>query len=103
MMVLQYGTKPLKEEEEYTGPIMGLPDKKTTKETAAAKPKKDEPYVLSGMVRNEQTIVGHGGIFNVPVGSGRLVAFTFNPLHRFINHHDVLWFGTYSSIGISWE
>lgn len=88
MMVLQYGTKSLKEDEEYNGPIMGLPDSKTAKETMPAKPKKEEPYVLSGMVRNEQTIVGHGGIFNVPVGAGRLVAFTFNPLHRYINLHD---------------
>jgi hypothetical protein len=88
MMVLQYGTKSLKEDEEYTGPIMGLPDKKAVNEAPVAKPKKEEPYVLSGMVRNEQTIVGHGGIFNVPVGAGRLVAFTFNPLHRYINLHD---------------
>lgn len=88
MMVLQYGTKSLKEDEEYNGPIMGLPDRKTAKEITPAKPKKEESYVLSGMVRNEQTIVGHGGIFNVPVGTGRLVAFTFNPLHRYINLHD---------------
>lgn len=40
------------------------------------------------MVRNEQTIIGHGGIFNVPVGSGRVIAFTFDPLHRYLNHHD---------------
>ena len=40
------------------------------------------------MVRNEQTIIGHGTIFNVPVGSGRVIAFTFDPLHRYLNHHD---------------
>ncbi len=86
MMVLQYGTKPLKDEIEYTGPIMGMPDRKVTKEKKDEK--KDPPYVLSGMVRNEQTIIGHGGIFNVPQGSGRIIAFTFDPLHRFLNHHD---------------
>ena len=86
MMLLQYGTKPLKDEEKYTGPILGLPKK----DTAAAKeePKKEVPYVLSGMVRNEQTIIGHGSIFNVPVGKGRLIAFTFDPLHRYLNLHD---------------
>ncbi|GAB3955206.1 M14 family metallopeptidase [Spirosoma harenae] len=89
MMVLQYGTKPLKDEEEYKGTIMGMPDKKPAKEAAKpATPKKEEPYVLSGMVRNEQAIIGHGVAFNVPVGAGRLVAFTFDPLHRFLNHHD---------------
>ncbi|MEQ8425078.1 MAG: peptidase, partial [Cyclobacteriaceae bacterium] len=87
MMLLQYGTKPLKDEIEYTGPIMGMPDRKVVKEKKKEE-KKDPPYVLSGMVRNEQNIIGHGGIFNVPQGSGRVIAFTFDPLHRFLNHHD---------------
>jgi hypothetical protein len=93
MMLMQYGTKPLKDEEEYKGAIMGMPDKKPMKDKAKETPKKEDPYVLSGMVRNEQAIIGHGGIFNVPVGSGRVVAFTFDPLHRYLNHHDapLLW------------
>ncbi|WP_317044205.1 M14 family zinc carboxypeptidase [Hymenobacter roseosalivarius] len=87
MLLLQYGTKPLKDEEKYTGPILGMPAKK---EGPAAKetPKKETPYVLSGMVRNEQTIIGQGAIFTVPVGTGRVVAFTFDPLHRYLNLHD---------------
>ena len=86
-MVLQYGTKPLKDEEPYTGEIMGMENltKKADKKDSEGKP---VPYVRSGMVRNEQTIIGHGGIFNVPVGKGRIIAFTFDPLHRFLNHHD---------------
>ncbi|MEJ0055011.1 MAG: hypothetical protein WDN75_04780 [Bacteroidota bacterium] len=86
MMLLQYGTTPLKDENEYKGPIMGMPD---VKPVAKAIPKaKDTPYVLSGMVRNEQMIIGHGSIFNVPVGNGRVIAFTFDPLHRFLNLHE---------------
>ncbi len=88
MMLLQYGTKPLKDEEPYTGPIMGMPDKKEIKKEETKPVAKEQPYVLSGMVRNEQTIIGHGGIFNVPVGKGRVIAFTFDPLHRYLNHHD---------------
>ena len=92
MMLLQYGFKPLKDEEEYKGKVMGMPDadkKKETPKDAGKKPeKKEEPYVLSGMVRNEQSIIGHGAIFNVPVGTGRVIAFTFDPLHRYLNHHD---------------
>jgi hypothetical protein len=92
MMVLQYGFKPLKDEEEYKGKILGMPDadkkKETPKDTGKKTEKKEEPYVLSGMVRNEQSIVGHGAIFNVPVGTGRVIAFTFDPLHRYLNHHD---------------
>ncbi|GAB3880768.1 M14 family zinc carboxypeptidase [Spirosoma agri] len=93
MVLMQYGTKPLKDEEEYKGAIMGMPDRKPIKDKAKEAAKKDDPYVLSGMVRNEQAIIGHGGIFNVPVGSGRVVAFTFDPLHRYLNHHDapLLW------------
>jgi hypothetical protein len=88
MILLQYGTKPLTDEIEYKGKILGMPDKKEVKEEKKEDKKKDPPYVLSGMVRNEQTIIGHGGIFNVPVGSGRIIAFTFDPLHRYLNHND---------------
>ncbi|MBR2649249.1 MAG: hypothetical protein IKD55_10445 [Sediminibacterium sp.] len=99
MMVLQYGTKLLKDEEKYTGPVMGMPEKK---EIPAAKDiiKKETPYVLSGMVRNEQNIIGHGAIFNVPVGLGRVIAFTFDPLHRYLNLHDapLVW-----NVLINWD
>jgi hypothetical protein len=99
MMLLQYGTTPLKDEEKYTGPILGMPGKK---ELPAAKDsaKKDMPYLLSGMVRNEQAIIGNGAIFNVPVGLGRVIAFTFDPLHRYLNLHDapLVW-----NVLINWD
>ncbi|MEP6735371.1 MAG: M14 family zinc carboxypeptidase [Chryseolinea sp.] len=90
MILLQYGTKPLKDEEPYKGQVMGMPPKPEVKKPKSAdnQTKKPGAYVLSGMVRNEQTIIGHGTIFNVPVGKGRVVAFTFDPLHRYLNHHD---------------
>ncbi|WP_296697879.1 M14 family zinc carboxypeptidase [Algoriphagus sp.] len=87
MMLLQYGTKPLNDEIEYSGPIMGMPDQEV-KEKEKPESGKDSPYVRSGMVRNEQTIVGQGTIFNLPVGKGNVLAFTFDPLHRYLNHHD---------------
>ena len=98
-MVLQYGTKALKDEEKYTGPILGMPDRKTMPAVKDLE-KKEVPYVVSGMVRNEQTIIGHGAIFNVPVGEGSVVAFTFDPLHRFLNLHDapLVW-----NVLINWE
>ncbi len=88
MMVLQYGSKALKDETAYDGPIMGMPDKKKEEAKEEESTEKSPPYVRSGMVRNEQTIIGHGTLFNVPVGKGRIVAFTFDPLHRYLNHHD---------------
>ncbi|SFG91501.1 Zinc carboxypeptidase [Algoriphagus hitonicola] len=88
MMVLQYGTKGLKDETPYDGPIMGMPDKKKEETKEQESTEKSPPYVRSGMVRNEQNIIGHGTLFNVPVGKGRIIAFTFDPLHRYLNHHD---------------
>jgi hypothetical protein len=92
MILLQYGSKPQKDEIEYKGIILGMPGRKPRPEEKKSA-KKEEPYVISGMVRNEDMIVGQGAIFNVPAGKGRVVAFTFNPLHRYLNHHDapLLW------------
>lgn len=93
-MVMQYGTEQLKDEKVYTGEIMGQSDYEPDPDALAAeKGLPSEKYVLSGMVKNENRIVGQGAIFDLPVGNGRVVAFTFNPLHRFLNHHDapMLW------------
>ncbi|WP_336516571.1 M14 family zinc carboxypeptidase [Pollutibacter soli] len=100
MILLQYGSKPLKDEEKYTGPILGLPDRNRAIPEKKEETKKDPPYVLSGMVRNEQSIIGHGAVFNVPIDKGRLIAFTFDPLHRYLNLHDapMVW-----NVLINWE
>ena len=86
-MVVQYGDEVLSDEKPYEGEIMGFAEDQQPKavEKAEQKPRK---YVRSGMVRNENEIVGHGAIFNVPHGKGHVVAFTFNPLNRYLNHHD---------------
>jgi hypothetical protein len=96
MMVLQFGTKKLPDEEEkFEGPMLGIPDFGAKPDSAkadstAAKPAApgDNAYVMSGMVRNESQIVGQAAILDVSVGKGRVVAFMFNPLHRFLNHHE---------------
>jgi len=93
-MVMQYGTSQLKDEKIYDGDIMGMQDyKPDSLAVAKSKEKPKHKYVLSGMVKNESKIVGQGAIFDIPVGKGRVVAFTFNPLHRYLNHHDapMLW------------
>ncbi len=89
MLVLQYGTK-LPERAEK-GEIMGEPGTRPVAQDTAAKSKKheaEEPYVVSGMVRGQEEIVGQGAIFDVPVRKGHVVAFTFDPLHRYLNHHE---------------
>jgi len=88
-MVLQYGTDMLKDEKVYQGEIMGMTDyKPDSLAVAKSKEKSKHKHVLSGMVKNESRIIGPGAVFDIPVGEGRVVAFTFNPLHRFLNHHD---------------
>jgi hypothetical protein len=116
MLVLQYGTElPTPEPD---GPMMGLPESnpaprpdsatgdsaagRTVHAAAETEPNERDSsraasegkngggssYVVSGMVRNEKEIVGEGAIFDVPVRKGRVIAFTFDPLHRYLNHHD---------------
>jgi hypothetical protein len=100
MVVLQYGTtrpKPPKDE----GPMLGIPaaphargERTAAKHDTAAVAAKaakhgtDSAYVVSGLVRNENVIVGQGAIFDIPVEQGRVIAFTFDPIHRFLNHHE---------------
>lgn len=87
LMLVQYGHQPLKDEVPFEGQILGLPEDMKT-EKAEKSEEKTPPYVVAGMVRNEQEIVGHGSVFNLPVGRGIVLALTFDPLHRYLNHHD---------------
>lgn len=103
MVVLQYGTR-IPERREAKGPMLGIRDSSAgmasrpaapatpaASQPAASQPAArgaDAPYVVSGMVRGQDEIVGQGAIFDVPVGQGRVVAFTFDPLHRYLNHHE---------------
>ncbi|HEX6066382.1 MAG TPA: hypothetical protein VFZ04_19250, partial [Longimicrobiales bacterium] len=92
MMVVQYGTRPLRDEQPARdeGDMLGIPRTPAppSQPAASSAPSSREPYVLSGMVRNEDQIVGQGAVFDVPLGKGHVIAFTFNPLHRFLNHHE---------------
>ena len=108
-IVLQYGTKPLADEVEPTGDMLGIPADDDANEEAPDDDmageegdddddamedddsSEDEPYVLSGDVRGSDAIIGHGAIFDLPAGAnnaGRIIVFSFNPMHRYLNHHD---------------
>jgi hypothetical protein len=89
MMVLQYGTDQLADERADARPSAGLGLEAPPPAPAdTAPPARSDPYVLSGMVRGQDQIVGQGALFDLPVGRGRVIAFTFNPLHRFLNQHE---------------
>lgn len=94
LMVLQYGVQVPKADIPYSGPIMGGNAEIPSVQPVVAMEEgryntKDYPYLVSGMVQNQEQILGQGAIFNVPVGKGRLVAFTFNPMHRYLTHHNM--------------
>lgn len=88
LMLVQYGFDPLKDEVEYEGHIMGMPENEKVENKEEEEKEKNPDYVIAGMVRNEKEIIGHGSVFNLPVGKGTVLAFTFDPLHRYLNHHD---------------
>jgi hypothetical protein len=104
LVVLQYGTR-RRPEERDEGPMLGIVNEPAARagvgetragDTTAARAGSgrtpaasgDSVYVLSGMVRGQDEIVGQSAIFDIPVRRGRVIAFTFNPLHRFLNHHE---------------
>jgi hypothetical protein len=62
-----------------------------TAEKAAApkdKPAKEEKLLLSGFVKDGSELDGKPAILDVPVGEGRVVLYSFNPLHRYLTHSD---------------
>ena len=44
---------------------------------------KSEPLVVSGGVKSGDELVGKPAILDVPVGKGRVLAFDFDPIHRY--------------------
>ena len=51
------------------------------------------PFVVSGQAWGEENLVGRAAIMDNPVGSGHVITFNFNPLHRDLNRGDqrLLW------------
>ncbi|MFL6193916.1 MAG: M14 family zinc carboxypeptidase [Thermoanaerobaculia bacterium] len=91
-VVVQFGTrKPEGEEDEDKDKAKkGIEEEDMDAPEAKAKPEKkvDERLVLSGFVRGEDAVNGKPAILDVPAGKGRVILFSFNPLHRFLNLSD---------------
>jgi hypothetical protein len=52
-----------------------------------------EPILVSGQIWGAANLTGRPAILDSPVGSGHVVTFNFNPLHRDMNRGDqrMLW------------
>jgi len=50
-------------------------------------------FVVSGQAWGEENLIGHPAILDLHSGSGQVIAFNFNPLHRDLNRGDqrMLW------------
>jgi len=51
-----------------------------------SEPEKD--FCLSGLVKNEKPLIHKPAIISIPREKGQIVIFNWNPVHRFLNHHD---------------
>jgi hypothetical protein len=71
-IVLQWGAELPKDED--TEPDEAQADKED---------KKKEPLVVSGGVKGGDEILGKPAILDIPTGKGRVVAFDFDPIHRY--------------------
>jgi hypothetical protein len=60
----------------------------------------DGPLVLSGMVRGSSHLEGKPAILDIPRGQGRVILYSFNPLHRFLNLSD---FGLVFNAVLHWN
>jgi hypothetical protein len=83
-IVLQWGTALPREDE---GEPAASPEKK-------GDAKKDEPpLVVSGGVKGGEELAGKPALLDIPTGKGRVIAFGFDPIHRYQTESDfrLLW------------
>jgi len=70
----------------HGGPLLSVPDE--MEKYVILRYAKEGKVCLSGIVKNEKEISGKAAIMDIPLGSGHVVLFTFNPFWRDTNHGD---------------
>ncbi len=76
-IVLQWGTKIPKDDEDSPA---GEDDKKEKE--------KEPPLVVSGGIKGGDELVGKPALLDIEVGKGRVIAFDFDPIHRYQTESD---------------
>jgi len=82
-IVLQWGTKVPKHDEDEDSK-----DDAAAAKEESGKDKKEPPIVVSGGIKGGEDLVGKPALLDVPVGKGRVVAFDFDPIHRYQTESD---------------
>ncbi len=97
--VMQYGTKTRAQAEREADKKADVPAAEEPKKDGA---KKEEPvpFVRSGMVKGADKLERAPAVLDVPVGRGRVVIYSWNPLHRHQNRHD---FGFFTNALLFWN
>jgi len=90
-VLMQYGTKTRAEAEAEADRKADIPaeEQEPVEEEKEDEPEAPEPKLcLSGLVRDADAIERAPALLDVPVEEGRVLFFSWNPLHRYQNHHD---------------
>jgi len=83
-VVLQWGTEIVRDDAKDET----KDEAKAEGEAADKKDAKKEPLVVSGGVKGDAEIAGKPALLDVVVGKGRVVAFNFDPIHRYQTESD---------------
>jgi hypothetical protein len=76
-IVLQWGAK------------IPRPDEDADAEKKDKKPKEEEPdLIVSGGLKGGSELTGKPAILDLPTGKGRVIAFEFDPIHRYMTRSD---------------
>jgi hypothetical protein len=76
-IVLQWGTKLPKDDDDAEG-----------SQDEAKDEKKEPPLVVSGGIKGGDELVGKPALVDLEVGKGRVIAFDFDPIHRYQTESD---------------
>jgi hypothetical protein len=68
----------------HSGPLLDIPEEQ--EKYVVMRYAKEGDLCLSGIVQSQDEIKGRAAIVDVPLGKGRIVMFTFNPLWREMSH-----------------
>jgi hypothetical protein len=96
-IVLQWGTEPPRFDDPNAGDDgpwgVGTEADDADDHHDASADETDSPLVVSGGIKGGDELQGKPAILDIPVGTGRVVAFNFDPIHRTLTRSDfrLLW------------